>query len=300
MRANSTASTSIPTSPYSNSRAISDSVSTSPRLGPEGDADTIATITKEISLADAATMTIEDLLMDRKDFDPNRASLKASLLRKLGLEDAVFEQLDMDNSGCFNDGIWLVSDSEPTGFVLKLVPHRHTGRKSDREKYTELQQRCPKILTEFSLAFPIKILQLKDPSGIITKDLIVMREAPGMQLTQHLYYKFLSGRSAELLNIFEDFGKFMKSIHSNYRVNNKSMQHGDCQPSNVFYDDDSRIFTLVDVADFGFGPYLAEGGENDVQHFIDGLQTLTPWYGNSLIEDCAAFFRSGYRTRSLS
>jgi hypothetical protein len=299
----SSSSTSAPSSTSPNSRARSSSLSApSSRFAAEddGDVDTTATATKKIPMADATTMTIEDLQMDQCDFDPSRPQLKAKLMEKLGLEKAVIDKLDPDNSGCFNDGIWIVSDAATTGLVLKLVPHQNPGRKADREKYAEIQQRCPKILTEFSMTFPIMIFQLIEPSGAIKKDLIVMRKAMGMQITQHLFCSFHGGRTAELPAIFQDFGKFIKAIHLTYRVNGKSMQHGDCQPSNVFYDEVSRVFTLVDVADFGFGPYLAEGGEDDVQHFIDGLHTLTEWYGKALIEDCAKHFRRGNGVSSHS
>jgi hypothetical protein len=249
-------------------------------------------------MADATTMTVEEFSLDQSDFDPSRPQLKTKLLEKLGLENAVLDKLDSDNSGCFNDGIWIVSDATTTGLVLKLVPHHHSGREADREKYKGLQKMCPKILTEFSLTFPIKILQLKEPSGAINKDLIVMRKAVGMQITHYMWNHFNCGRAAELLCLFHSFGKFLKAIHSTYRDSSRSMQHGNCHPSNVFYNDVSRLFTLVDVADFGFGPDLVEGGEDDVQFFLDSLHTLTPQFGKPLIEDCAVFFRTGYRSPS--
>jgi endonuclease YncB( thermonuclease family) len=261
----------------------------------DDDADTLAVVTKEIPMAEVRTMTIEELSLDQSDFDPNRAQLKAKLLKELGLTCADIDKVEAANAGSFNDGLWTVSDPTTTGFVLKLVPHsRGEGGKTDREKYLELQRRCPHIVAEFSLTFPVKILKLREPSGAINQDLIVMRQALGMQLTHYMWNKVNIGQSSDLPSIFHDFGKFIKSVHMNYRAKNRSMQHGDCQPSNVFYDDVSRLFTLVDVADFGFGPFLAKGGEYDVLHFVDGLYLLTPWFGKALIEDCALFFRMGY------
>jgi hypothetical protein len=290
----SSSSTSL-TSTTCHSRQVSSDFSASSRSTVEADAERNPFAKKEIPLVDATTLTIEEFVLDQCDFDPSRPQLKAKLLEKLGLEHAVFDKLDSGNSGYFNDGIWNVtlSYATNTGLVLKLVPHHHSRRKADREKYKELQQRCPGILTDISLAFPMKILQLREPSGAINKDLIVMRKARGMQITEHLCYKFNSGRAAELPGIFQEFGKFIKAIHMKYRFNNRSMQHGDCQASNVFYDDVSRVFTLVDVADFGFGPYLAQGGEDDVQHFLDGLHTLSQFYGKPLMENCATHFRMG-------
>jgi hypothetical protein len=273
------------------------------RFSLEGDADALAVVdcasapaqvaSKEIPFADARLLSIENFSLDQSDFNPSRAQLKAKLSKKLRLENAVFDKLDSDNSGCFNDDIWVVSDATTTGLVLKLVPH-NGAEKTDREKYLDLQRMCPDILTDFSLTFPIKILQLKEPSGAINKDLIVMRKAVGIQLTQYMWNNFNCGQGAELLCVFHNFGKFLKAIHSTYRDVNRSMQHGNCHPSNVFYDEVSRVFTLVDVVDFGFGSDSVEEGEDDVQLFLELLQSLTPWYGKSLIEDCAVFFRSGY------
>merc|ERR1712072_1131156 len=98
-----------------------------------------------------------------------------------------------------------------------------------------------------------------------------------------------------LLKIFKAFGGHMSTIHRVYR----GMQHGDCQPSNVFYDELTGIFTLIDVADFGYGPYMAVGGENDVEHFVDGLKSLTQWYGEELIADCEREFRAGYEEKRV-
>lgn len=250
-----------------------------------------------IPMSSTTVLGIEDFRMDRDDFDLERAQLRANLLGKLGLLESVsIEKLDEGNSGAFNDGIWIISDGTSPGLVLKLVPHfrLRATRKTDTEKYVDLQRMCPNIVTELSLAFPLRIFHLSGPGGFRNKDLIVMRQAAGLQLTQHLYHKFHAGQVAELLNIFKEFGKFMRTIHRVYRVGGKSMQHGDCQPSNVFYDEPSGLFTLVDVADFGFGPYLAQGGEDDIEHFIEGLDRLKQWYGQALTDGCAQEFRRGY------
>jgi len=252
-----------------------------------------------ISVLDATTMAIEEFQMIDNAFNPNEPQLKVQLLENLGFPDsAEIEQLD-DNSGAFNDGVWIVSGGLSFGLVLKLVPHQQTTRKTDQEKYTNIQQLCPKILSEYSVAFPLKILQLSGPDGDRYKDLLVMRQAPGLQLTQHLYHKFNGGVIADLLKMFEEFGRFLKTMHQVYRVENRSMQHGDCQPSNVFYDEVSAGFTLIDVADFGFGPYLAQGGEDDVEHFVEGLSSLKAWYGQSLIDDCVDKFRKGYGVKPI-
>mmetsp|Transcript_20688 Transcript_20688/g.32959 ORF Transcript_20688/g.32959 Transcript_20688/m.32959 type:complete len:910 (+) Transcript_20688:47-2776(+) len=244
--------------------------------------------------AHVTRMTMSELPMQTDAFDPSCPILKAHLLQNLGMSRSATIESLQDNSGAFNDGVWIVSGGLSSGLVLKLVPHQQTTRKTDQEKYTSIQQQCPKILSEYSVAFPLKILQLIGPDGDRYKDLLVMRQAPGLQLTQHLYHKFNGGLITDLLNMFEEFGRFLKTMHQVYRVENRSMQHGDCQPSNVFYDEVSAGFTLIDVADFGFGPYLAQGGEDDVEHFVEGLSSLQAWYGQSLIDDCIDKFREGY------
>mmetsp|Transcript_23228 Transcript_23228/g.36329 ORF Transcript_23228/g.36329 Transcript_23228/m.36329 type:complete len:696 (+) Transcript_23228:72-2159(+) len=257
---------------------------------------------EELPLSSRTTMSIEDFRADASVFDPTDPQLKSQLLKKMGIAgNAAIEKLE-DNAGSFNDGVWIVSDSKSDALVLKLVPHHRVREdmKTDTEKYTTLLQRCPNIVSELSFTVPVMVLQLIGVDGARSKDLLVMRKAMGLQITQHLYNKYLaicSGedqRLAELSNMFWEFGRFMRTIHRVYSVGDTSMQHGDCQPSNVFYDEASGIFTLVDVADFGFGPFLAQGGEDDVEHFIDGLRSLQTWYGKNLIDACASEFRNGY------
>jgi hypothetical protein len=249
-------------------------------------------IEQQVALADVTTMTVEELQMDQESFDPLYPPMRSVLLDRLGLPQTMTIESLLDNPGSFNDGVWMVFDGFTTGLVLKLVPHSrsHPSRATDAEKFINLQRRCPKLVTEFSLAFPLRIFQLKSPRGTRCKDLIVMRRAHGLQLTQHLYHKFHSDQHPQLLEIFQELGTFLAVLHRVY----KGMQHGDCQPSNVFYDELSGNFTLIDVADFGYGPYVAEGGENDVEHFGDGLKTLTQWYGDNFIEDLIRNFKAAY------
>jgi tRNA A-37 threonylcarbamoyl transferase component Bud32 len=224
--------------------------------------------------------------------------MRSVLLDRLGLPQTMQIESLLDNPGSFNDGVWMVFDGFTTGLVLKLVPHcrSHPSRATDAEKFITLQRRCPKLVTEFSLAFPLRIFQLKSPRGTRSKDLIVMRRASGLQITQHLYHKFHAGHHNLLLQMFAEFGTFLAVMHRVY----KGMQHGDCQPSNVFYDEISGNFTLIDVADFGYGPFVAEGGENDVEHFCDGMKTLTQWYGENFTEDILRSFRNGYQEEQLN
>jgi hypothetical protein len=67
------------------------------------------------------------------------------------------------------------------------------------------------------------------------------------------------------------------------------MQHGDCQPSNVFYDASTGNFTLIDIAGMGHGQ-----GENDVAQFTQGLKMMTQWYGRQFMAQAEKHFRAGY------
>jgi len=247
---------------------------------------------KVVPLADITTMTVEELKIDSEEFDPFRPLQRSAILDRLDMpQNATIEVLE-DNPGSFNAGVWIIQDINTTGLVMKLVPHlrQKPSRASDSEKYMSLQRQCPHIVTEFSLSFPVKIFQLRGPRGNRCKDVIVMRRATGLQLTQHIYHKINGGQAAQLLHIFKELGSFLHTVHRAY----KAMQHGDCQPSNVFYDELLGHFTLIDCADFGYGPYVAEGGENDVEHFTEGLKTLTRWYGEEMIADLERQFRNAY------
>jgi len=237
-------------------------------------------------------MSIEMLRLDSEVFEPLDPRTRSQLLAKLGFADnSIIEPLK-DNSGNFNLGVWNLWDNNSHGVVLKLVEsnRRNPARATDSEKFQNIAGKCPSIVSEFSLSFPVKIFQLRGPGGTRSQDLIVLRRAPGQQLTQILYHKWHANEKSELLRMFKEFGSFMHTIHRVY----KGMQHGDCQPSNVFYDSISGYFTLIDVGDMGYGPFIADGGEDDVEHFLTGLRTLTKWYTQQFIADCERHFRAGY------
>lgn len=245
----------------------------------------------KVALTDVTTLLSEKVNVEGNAFDPAHPQLRSVLLEKLGFaETALIQKLEGDQ-GAFNEGVWTMTDTHTAGVVLKLVPHHRLQpwRATDAERYENIQKWCPKITQEYSLCYPLKIFELQSSNGTC-KDLLVMRRAQGAQMTHHLFHKFHSGSLSTLANIFKDFGTFLSVIHRVYR----GAQHGDCHPSNVFYDEVSGHFTLIDVADFGFGPFLAEGGENDVERFVAALKTLTQWYGEEVIANCETHFRAGY------
>jgi len=235
---------------------------------------------------------MEELRLDGYQFDPFNPRTRSLLQARLGFAENSTIEASEDNSGSFNLGVWNVFSKETNGLVLKLVDNnrRHHTRATDAEKFEKFRRQCPNLVGEFSMSFPVYIFQLRAANGQRQKDLIVMRKAPGLQLTHILFHKYHANELTDLLRIFKEFGSFMATIHRVYQ----GMQHGDCQPSNVFYDKFNGFFTLIDIADFGYGPFIAEGGENDVEHFISGLKTLARWYGQKVISDAERQFREGY------
>jgi len=172
----------------------------------------------------------------------------------------------------------------------------HMYRATDAERYEKVQNACPHIVKEYSMTFPFKIFKLKGPCGERIKDLIVMRKAPGQQLTYQMYQSIkLGGSVPALLDVMKEFGKFLKTIHRVYQ----DMQHGDCTASNIFYDESSGQFTLVDVADFGWDLKMAQGGDNDVEHFVAGLKFFSQHYGEITMGDCERYFRAGYNAPAV-
>lgn len=244
-----------------------------------------------IGMPDVKKMAVEDMVMANLVFDPFNPQTRSLLLSKLGLGDDTVVETSEDNSGNFNDGVWILRSKTSHGLIVKLVNHIHPTRATDSEKFAKICGECPNIVGEFSFAFPVRILYLRGPDGQRCKDLIVMRRAVGLQLTQILYHKWQAKELEELLHMFKEFGTFLRTIHRVY----KGRQHGDCQPSNVFYDGFNGVFTLVDCADFGFGPFVAAGGENDVEHFVCGLKSLSQWYGCEFIDGAEKHFRQGYQ-----
>jgi hypothetical protein len=255
---------------------------------PEGEGPVAMTV----AFADATEMSVEELRLHSDAFDPFEPRTRSLLLDALGLASNSTIEPHQDNSGAFNHGVWNLFNKKSLGLVLKLVDcnRRRPEVATDTEKFIKLAGLCPNIVSEFSIAFPVKIFRLRGPSGKRTEDLMVMRRAAGQQLTQILYRKFHSNDLDGLQRIFKEFGSYLCTIHRVYR----GMQHGDCQPSNVFYDRMNECFTLIDVADMGHGPFIAAGGDNDVEHFVTGLKTLSQYYSQEFLAGAESHFRQGY------
>jgi len=231
---------------------------------------------------------LEDLQMNADRFDPTCPQMSVHLLSMLGIQGISTIEREQHNCGGINHGVWNLSGNNTARrLTMKLVDshRRHPTLPTDAEKFVKLASVCPQIVRDPSLAFPIKIFMLRRPRGGRGQDLIVMPQAAGNQLTVVITHKWHNKEQIELLRIFKRFGKFLHAFHRDY----KGMQHGDCQPSNVFYDASTGNFTLIDIAGMGHGQ-----GETDVAQFTQGLKMMTQWYGRQFMAQAEKHFRAGY------
>jgi len=226
-----------------------------------------------VALPHVAQMTVEDMWIDLDEFDITCRDLRLQLLTKLGFKEHGDLEALRDSTGACKNGVWHLSTIDSPGLVLKLVETCENQSVSimDVERFAKIQARFPEIVKELAFAFPVKILQLRGPLGNRLKDLIVMRRAPGESLELIIHRKAQAGEIAAIFDILRQFGTFLRTVHQVYN----GMQHGNCQPSKVFYDEKCKNFTLIDVVDLGFGP-------NDVDEFAAALNTLSGNYGSEL------------------
>jgi len=228
-------------------------------------------------------------------FDPASSEIKPQIIACLGCSPSALIE-EMDNPGGRNEGLWLLSDS--TGnikYVMKLIPsaRKHPDVPTDTEKCVALATRSADIGRDDSLSFPTMILKICLPNGNEVYDLHIMRQATGLRIADIIAYKYYYGEIDQLMEVFRRLGMFLSDFHKHYQ-----MQHGDCHPSNVFYDEEVNLFTLIDVADIAPSPYGP--GEDDVTYFRTGMLTLAEYYTTELLNQCAECLRDGYVERDKS
>jgi hypothetical protein len=213
--------------------------------------------------------------------------LKQKLCAALHMgQDARIESMS-GNWGGQNQGMWVLQDSQRS-FIIKATSamRRNAAFPSEAEAFAKIAQRHPMIRTDPQLAFPVKVLLCRDASGARQHDLIVMHKAPGIQLSTLIARK--CKRQADVLNdIFQGAGQFIAGIHNRYQ-----MQHGDFQPSNVFYDEATDVFTLIDVC----GMESAHTHlDSDVDHFLESLRLVARGLqATELSNDGNRYFQMGY------
>jgi len=231
--------------------------------------------------------SIEDLQVGIGGCDPTQEPLRSQILAKLGLsKQARVEK--MGGCGGLNEGIWAVQDpSSRSSLVLKLVRSQGAhGTPSEADRFARIFSEHPSIENDPTVAFPIKVFKCIGHLGSNAQDFIVTRKVSGQPLGDVLALKRSSGRTQEIMQILRQLGSFLARFHKSY--GNK--QHGDFQPSNIFYDASSGAFAMIDIADLGHNSL-----ESDVSHFCQSLRILSRSFGQQFYNDGTRNFQEGYR-----
>lgn len=245
-------------------------------------------------LCSGSALSVEDLLFDTTDFDPSVCRVKLQLASKLGLgQNARLEAL-ANNGGGLNHGIWTLQDSSQS-LMLKRVPSQrhHPMIPTESESFQKLARDFPSLLHDRDLAFPLKIFRCRGPASQKAYDLIVMRKAPGKIFSDVINRKWKSRQISELMQDFEALGSFLANVHNKY-----GLQHGDFQPSNIFFEEASKRFTMIDLADLA--PQSSMVQESDVEHFCAGLRLLAKCFGDQLQSEGSRHFKAGYGKQSAN
>lgn len=72
------------------------------------------------------------------------------------------------------------------------------------------------------------------------------------------------------------------------------VQHGDVQPSNIFYEEETETITLIDVGGMG-----QRTSETDAEHFAKSLQLMASTYGADIATRGIKAFDRGYNSKSI-
>lgn len=219
-----------------------------------------------------------ELHIGNLQFDPTSAVVKSQLLALLGVpETASIEKLS-GNSGGLNVGAWKLK-SPSQDLILKLVD----SSRREGEKVLQLMRKYPSMMHDSSLSFPLKVVHCIGASGMKKYDLIVMQRAQGTPIGDFIGTKWYAGQTTSVMRVLQKLGSCLREFHSHYGHS----QHGDFQPSNIFYDEATDKITLIDVADIG-------SHNQDKEHFLRSLKIISQAYGSRFLTDASCTFQSGY------
>lgn len=238
---------------------------------------------------------LEELHIGDGAFNPMQPSIRQQLVAKLGLAASTSVEEMTGFRGGLNDGVWFLSDPAQGSarggggaeLVLKLVRcHRIASAVlTEVENFLKLKAEHPSIVSDPQVAFPCKMFTCLDSSGAKRHDLIVMRKVRGERLAELIAHKWYGNQVSQLMRVFEKLGFSLGEFHARY--GNK--QHGDCQPSNIFYDEAHDQVSFIDVGGMGVPTF-----ENDQQHFQKSLNMLSSSYGQRLTVDGMHHLELGY------
>lgn len=242
-------------------------------------------------MGNTGSFGVEDLQYGTAEFDPTALRCKLQLAAKLGLnQTARIDPLKGPGAGGLNQGMWTLCDGS-LAMVLKLVrsQRHHPSLPTETENFLKLARDYPSLVHDRDLSFPMKIFRCRGPTGNNSHDLIVMNKAPGECFTNIINMKWQCRRVAELMDNFEAVGRFLANIHNKY-----GLQHTDFQPSNVFFDEATGQFTMIDIGDLTPREARFGNNESDVEHFCAGVRILARFHGDQLQSEGVRRFKAGY------
>jgi hypothetical protein len=225
-------------------------------------------------------LKVEELAFAHGTPDPTHPSLKSQVLARLGFSPTAIIK-PMARAGGQNVGVWLLEN-----FVLKLVRNTtHPGIPTETQRFQKLAAEHPTILSDPALTFPRRIFSFGK-----NFDLMVMPKASGERVSDIISLMWARGQKQQVMTLMQRAGAFLKDFHLRY--GNK--QHCDFQASNLFYDEPSGKFTMVDLADIGQQNQISE---RDLDRFIGGLRILGKSFGPQFFQESQRSFQAGYNSR---
>mmetsp|Transcript_164840 Transcript_164840/g.316499 ORF Transcript_164840/g.316499 Transcript_164840/m.316499 type:complete len:925 (+) Transcript_164840:91-2865(+) len=241
-------------------------------------------------------LEVDELEVGDGPFDPNESSVYGQLLSKIGYERGSKVEEMTGFRGGLNEGVWFLTDSaagsrpgeaKKPELVLKLVKGTRSHEKvpTEAESFIKMFNDHPGIQDDTHLTFPLKIFSCIRPGKVKIYDLIIMKKAPGVRLTEHIARMRFKQEAEAIFPVFSSLGIILGEFHLKYG----KCQHGDFQPSNVLFDEVSGKISLIDIGGMGSNQY-----ESDIEHFANALQILKRNYSGDLLDQCQRHFEAGY------
>jgi len=233
-------------------------------------------------------LCMEEIVIGSGPFNPTTGSVFSQLVSKMGLGSNCTVEEMTGFKGGLNEGIWFLRDPNSSEeLVLKLVRcHRiAAGILTEAENLLKLARDFPSIVEDRLVSFPVRLFGCFGSDGAKRHDLIVMRKMAGERLAEVVARKWYKSQVPQLMRILERLGRALAGFHGRYT----GCQHGDFQPSNVFYDEDSDEITLIDIGGMG-----VPTTETDIQHFTKSMALMASAYGPELYQDGVRVLEQGY------
>jgi len=239
------------------------------------------------SFAQALEM-LELHLGSENTFNPARPALRAQLLEKLQRPQNASIAAMQGFRGGLNEGVWFVTCAGQEDLVLKLVRCRRIAPNilTEAENFQKLSREHANAFRDPLLALPFKIFSCVGRGGMKVNDLIVMRRVPGERLAEWIARKWHTAQLAHIWQLFERLGARLAEYHCRYC----EVQHGDFQPSNIFYDEETDDLCFIDMGGMG-----VPTTETDIEHFVKSLNLLSQSYDQQAAVEGEFHFKQGYQ-----